>query len=112
MSEQGQRRYRNAAKNQEQGNNFGQYQYRNYDQYQRIQQEQNSGQFQNRNYGRYQGRQQEQNFGLRQNTGQPLPTETPLNLHIILERMLQNQDEMSTRMERIERNRISRREYR
>ncbi len=112
MKGKGQRRFRNAAENHEQGNNFGRYQNRNYDQYQRIHQKQNYGQSQNRNYGRYQGRQQEQNFGLRQNTGQPLPTETPLNLHIILERMLQNQDKMSTRMERIERSRINRREYR
>ena len=70
MKGKGQQRYRNAAENHEQGNNFGQYRNRNYDQYQRIQQEQNFGQHQNRNYGRYQGMQQEQNFGLRQNMGQ------------------------------------------
>ncbi len=70
MKGKGQQRYRNAAENHEQGNNFGQYRNRNYHQYQRTQHEQNDGQHQNRNYGRYQGMQQEQNFGLRQNMGQ------------------------------------------
>ena len=66
----GQQRYSNADGNNEQGYDFRQYQHRNYDQYQRIQQEQNFGQYLNWNYGQYQGMQQELNFGLRQYMGQ------------------------------------------